>query len=104
MDIQRYHWTYLSESYNILVLDPWKAQGCYDQIADHLGYRLFINHERSVFPDIVAADGTYVARLSIENRGVGRLINNKTVKILMNGGGREHEILIEDPSADLRKV
>lgn len=103
-EIQRFHWTYLSESYNKEVLDPWKAQGCYDQIADHLGYRLVINHQQSQFPQFVSKNGNYVAKLSIENKGVGRIINNKTVKIVLNGGGVEHEFLINDPSADLRKA
>ena len=104
-DLARYHWTYLSESYNELVLDPWKEQGCYDTIADHLGYRLLINYQDSVFPDTISRDDSrYVARIVIQNIGMGRIINNKTLKIVFTRNEIRSEFLITDPSADLRRV
>ena len=105
IDLERYHWTYLSESYNKLVLDPWKDQGCYDTIADHLGYRLVINYQDSVFPDTIARDDSrYRAKIVIQNIGMGRIINNKTLKIVFMRNEMRNEFLITDPSADLRKV
>jgi len=105
VDLSRYHWTYLSKSYNKLVLDPWKEEGCYDTIADYLGYRLVINYQVSVFPDTIArGDNRYLARIVINNIGMGRIINNKTIKIVFTKDELKNEFLITDPTADLRKI
>ena len=86
------------------VLDSWKAQGCYEKIAEHLGYRLVINHQLSEFPETVAGNGRYGAKLNIQNIGVGRIINTKSVKIILTANEVQTEFLINHPSADLRKV
>ena len=45
-----------------------------------------------------------MARLNIQNIGVGRVINQKTVKVIFTGNGVKTEVLITDPTADLRTV
>jgi hypothetical protein len=103
-DIERYHWTYINDYWHPGVLESWKAQGCYEKIADHLGYRLVINHQLSEFPETVSANGRYLAKLNIQNIGVGRIINTKSAKIFFTANGLQTEFLINHPSADLRKV
>ena len=39
-DMEDYHWTYLNSAYNTEVIDRWKKNGCNDQVADRLGYRI----------------------------------------------------------------
>ena len=63
-----------------------------------------INHQLSEFPETVAANGRYVAKLNIQNIGVGRIINTKYVKIILTANEVQTEVLINHPSADLRKV
>ena len=41
-DMEKYHWTYLNIGYNTSVLSRWKTQGCYNDVAKRLGYRIVL--------------------------------------------------------------
>ena len=87
------------------MLDPWQEQGCFDTIADSLGYRLVIDYPASMFPTTIARDDSnYLARIVIKNIGMGRIINNKSLKIIFIRNEVRDEFPITGPSSDLRKV
>ena len=102
-EIQRYHFSYLNDDYHPDVLDDWKDQGCYNKIADNMGYRLHINYDSSSFPEVLPDSGVYKASVKIENTGVSRILNKKSCKILFIGLD-EFEFPLDDSSTDLRKV
>ena len=99
-EIKRFHFTYLNSGYHPDVYDDWKKGGCYNKIADNLGYRLRIDFQGSILPEVLPKDRQYQARIKIENIGVSRILNKKTTKILVKGA-KDHEFQLSD---DLRMV
>ena len=99
-EIQKYHFTYLHDGWNPDVYDDWMDDGCYDKIADNMGYRLHINFDESDLPDVLPNDGRYRASIKIENTGVSRILNEKKTKILLQGS-HDYEFELSD---DLRMV
>ena len=42
--LKNFHWAFLNDKYNPDVIQRWKEEGCYDEIAKKLGYRLVLQN------------------------------------------------------------
>jgi len=81
VELERFHWTYLNTDYHPAVLAGWAAEGCRDEIARRLGYRL-----RLVSADLPAtafAGGALPIQLDLENVGFAAPINPRPVVLVL---------------------
>jgi hypothetical protein len=46
LELKAQHWSQLNNDYNLDVLNLWRSQGCYPQIAERLGYRFRLTRAR----------------------------------------------------------
>ena len=80
-ELARFHWSYLNTDYHPEVLAGWAAEGCRDEVARRLGYRL-----RLVSADLPAtafAGGALPVRLALENAGFAAPINPRPVTVVL---------------------
>ncbi len=81
-EMERFGWDYLNLDFYYEVLDSWRAQGCFDEIADRLGYRFELHgveHEGG----LLHPGETLALRLGISNTGFGKLYNPRPLQIVL---------------------
>ncbi len=61
------------------VIDGWKTAGCYNKIANLMGYRFQLVN--GTFPSSVARGASYCATINIKNTGVAPLYNARPVQV-----------------------
>jgi hypothetical protein len=91
-ELRAQHWSYLNRAYNTDVLDGWQAQGCFDEVAAGLGYRLLataMDHTA----EVVAGETLY-ARISVRNQGFAAPYNPRPVVAVLRGAGLRLELPI----------
>ncbi|WP_141733271.1 DUF4832 domain-containing protein [Oligoflexus tunisiensis] len=64
-DMERLGMSYLNTGWNAKVLDRWKTEGCYDEVATRLGYRFILESAKAV----VSPDHKLTLDLKIRNDG-----------------------------------
>jgi hypothetical protein len=76
-ELARLHWSFLNALYHEKVLATWRMQGCYDEIARDLGYRLELT---SVSVDEhVVAGGVLHLTVHLANTGYAAMFNARPV-------------------------
>jgi hypothetical protein len=78
------HWTHLNSAYHPDVLASWQDDGCYDEIACRLGYRLAVTQLRWTAS---AADGVVVS-LELINDGFAAPVNERPLRLVLDGPER----------------
>ena len=96
-DVADYHWTYLNSGYNTSVLNRWKTTGCYDEIVNHLGYRLVLLD--SYHTENPEAGKQFDLAIRIQNRGYDAPMNPRNATLVfVDGSGKKSEFpLGSDP-------
>lgn len=91
------HWSQLNADYRRGVLDRWKREGCYREIARRLGYRFRMLS--SSYPPLVKRGELLRARISLTNEGFAAPYNPRAVElVLRNASGSVVRLTIpEDP-------
>jgi hypothetical protein len=84
MEMARLHWSYLNALYNPDVLSGWTAQGCMDEVAATLGYRLVLVD--ASYSSAVAPGGVVSVALTIRNDGWAALFNARPVEVVLDDG------------------
>ncbi|MBO4466409.1 MAG: DUF4832 domain-containing protein [Bacteroidales bacterium] len=79
----KHHMTYLNDDYHKSVLNRWKEDGCYDEIAFRMGYRLHIDRG-FVTPEPAKGKELRVA-LQIHNEGFAAPMNPRKVELVLTG-------------------
>ncbi|HYX32933.1 MAG TPA: DUF4832 domain-containing protein [Oligoflexus sp.] len=64
-DMKRLGMTYLNTGWNTAVLQRWKDEGCYEEIASHLGYRFILQGASAA----LTADKNLSLQVTIQNDG-----------------------------------
>lgn len=97
-ELDELHWSYLNVAYHPEIIARWQQEGCYDQIAQRLGYRLFLidgAYDKAVQP------GHQLAfTLRLENRGWAAPFNPRPVELVLRDertGARYTAELPDDP-------
>jgi hypothetical protein len=83
-ELRAFHASFLNGSFYRPTLDGWKRQGCYDEIARTLGYRLELEH--GDWPEQVSAGGALRVSLHVTNRGMAPLMNARPLYIVLDDG------------------
>ncbi|WP_457628792.1 DUF4832 domain-containing protein [Oceanithermus sp.] len=97
-EVERAHVDYLNADYHPEMLDGWKRDGVYDEIAARLGYRLVVEEAAWTAPS--AKEG-WKFRLTVRNDGFGRLKRNYDAILVL----AQEEVTKELPlNFDLRQV
>ncbi|XP_046633549.1 uncharacterized protein LOC124312970 [Daphnia pulicaria] len=79
--INKQRFSYLNVEYHPTVINGWKTAGCYNQIANLMGYRFELIN--GTFPSLVTRGQTYCATVSIKNTGVAPIYNPRPVQVIL---------------------
>lgn len=94
-DVKNYHWTYLNNNYNRNVLNKWKEGECYDEIIDHLGYRLAV--KKAWMSKEPKAGESFSLFLRMENSGYCAPVNPRAAELVfVDGAGKKTVIPMPD--------
>jgi hypothetical protein len=89
-ELRRLHWSFLNALYHEKVLATWRMQGCYDEIARDLGYRLEL---ASVTVDEkVPAGGILHLTVHLANTGYAAMFNARPVYVTIGDWRYQTEI------------
>jgi hypothetical protein len=80
-DLAQFHWSYLNSNFYAADLNRWKTEGCYDAIADKLGYRLQLIS--STLPTEVRSGSEYKGSFTIQNLGYASPFNRRNLQVVL---------------------
>lgn len=80
-ELRRFNWQIISGTWYEPVLDRWKREGCYDEIARRLGYRFRL--VRAVIPEQLSRGGRLQVGLEIANDGFANPVKPRGVQIVL---------------------
>jgi hypothetical protein len=80
-DLSRMRWSTINTDYQPVVIDLWKAQGCYAEIARRLGYRFRL--VGAEVPSTAAAGAVLRVRVGIANDGWAAPYNARGVELIL---------------------
>ena len=80
-ELEMFHYTYLNSGYHQDVIGSWKTDGCIDEIAARLGYRILL--KTGSFGEGSSPGGTLPFSISLENRGYAAPINKRPVQLVL---------------------
>src|SRR5262249_27203248 len=72
-ELARHHFSFLNRDYHKDVVDSWRADGCYDEIACRLGYRFVV--EGFAVPKSARPGGVLPISITMFNDGYARAVN-----------------------------
>jgi hypothetical protein len=81
VELGRLHWSFLNALYHQAVLERWKVDGCYLDIARHLGYRLELT--AATFDRSVAPGGVLHVSIHLHNTGYAAMFNARPVYVTL---------------------
>ena len=80
-EIERLHWTQLNAAYHPGVIDRWRREGCFDQIAKRLGYRLRL--VSASLQSTVRTGARLTGTFTIANDGFAAPYNERSVELIL---------------------
>ena len=93
-----YHWSFLNLDYHPEVINNWKADGCFGEINQDLGYRFVL--QRGIFSDQVQKGGSFNVELKLVNNGWAGLFTETKVEFVIRNIESQKEygfIVADDP-------
>jgi len=81
-ELRRLHWSFLNAQYQPDVIAVWRAQGCFDQIADDLGYRLELTSIS--YSKQAIAGGPLDVTIRMRNTGYAPMFNARPVYLMID--------------------
>ncbi len=91
------HWSSLNVDYHPDVLEGWRAEGCFEEIAQRLGYRLRLIEAEA--PPTAEAGDSWTVHLTLINEGFAAPYNPRDFELWLEGedGARHPLELLETP-------
>jgi hypothetical protein len=80
-DLAQFHWSYLNSNFYLPDLNRWKREGCYNAIANKLGYRLQLIS--STLPTEVRSGSEYKGSFTIQNLGYASPFNRRNLQVVL---------------------
>lgn len=80
-ELARQRYTYLNFSYHPQVISKWQTNGCFDEIARRLGYRLALNEVR--YPESVDRGSSLSLKLKLTNTGFATPLNPRSLYVVL---------------------
>jgi hypothetical protein len=94
-ELELLHWNHLNLGYHPDVIAGWQADGCFDQIACRLGYRLAVRELQ--WAAKAAAGGALPVSLRLYNDGFAAPVNRRPVILVIDGPQRMEAPIDVDP-------
>ncbi len=79
-EMEKYHWSYLCNSYHPDVLGSWIASGHMDEIKRRLGYRIAL--DKAILTQEPKAGEAYQAEITLHNSGFAAPANKRDVELI----------------------
>ena len=95
-ELARLHWNSLNTGWFTGVIQTWKAQGCWWQISQRLGYRLALTSAQA--PNLVTAGGSLHLRLTIRNSGFAAIHSARPVELVLRSAATGTQRSISVPA------
>ncbi|MDC0672064.1 DUF4832 domain-containing protein [Nannocystis radixulma] len=92
-ELALHHWTHLNSAYHPDVLDSWQADGCYDEIACRLGYRLAVLALH--WTESAVAGETVPVSLELVNDGFAAPVNPRPLVLVFQDAAGFSETVAE---------
>jgi len=83
--MEKYHWSYLCDSYEPTILGSWRIDGYMDEISRRLGYRFVL--DKAYLTQEPKADSVFTARMTLRNVGFAAPVNKRDVELIFVSGG-----------------
>jgi hypothetical protein len=80
-ELKRFHFTYLNSEFDMSALNKWKSQGCYNEIAQKLGYRFEL--KSSKIASSTKAGQPFDASFVVKNVGYASVMNARAVTLVL---------------------
>ncbi len=80
-ELRRFNWQVISGTWYEPVLDRWRSEGCFNEIARRLGYRFRL--VRAIIPEQLSRGGSFKLGLEIANDGFANPIRPRHVQIIL---------------------
>ncbi len=84
-ELSAQHWSQLNSDYQHGVLQRWKREGCYSEIATRLGYRFRLL--RSTYPASATRGSVLHARITLVNDGFAAPYNPRELELVLRARG-----------------
>jgi hypothetical protein len=91
-EMERLHWMAMENEWasGQVIVDKWRAQGCYDEIAERLGYR-FVIEDFLIRTDVSPGEVVPV-RLRLRNDGFARMFHERAAYLVLDDGANRFDI------------
>lgn len=99
-EMEKYHWSYLCNSYHPDILSEWVEDKHYDEIDRRLGYRLAL--EQVVLTEEPKAGQPYTVFCMLHNSGFAAPMNKRDVELVFVNANNPDEKYVYPQSADPR--
>lgn len=83
-ELARFRWSFYNQFWHPDVWTQWGAEGCRDEIAKKLGYRIVL--DEATFAKAVPPGGVLPLKLKVRNVGYAPMFNPRPVKIVLDDG------------------
>lgn len=91
-ELNRFKWDYLNHDFWRPLIDQWRAQGCYPEIRQRLGYRLRLIE--AAISRQTSQGGSLALELQITNDGFGKVYNPRPMEVVLRHTGTRSEHVI----------
>lgn len=98
--MEKYHWSYLCNSYHPGVLGSWVTDGHYDEIKNRLGYRFVL--DKAYMTQEPKAGEQFEAKINMHNEGFAAPVNKRDVELIFVSGGDNPKKFVYPQSEDPR--
>lgn len=100
-EMEKYHWSYLCNSYHPDIIAQWITDGHYDEIKRRLGYRLVL--EKMILNEELKSGGTLEARCTLHNSGFAAPMNKRDVElVLVSANDKSKKFIFPQKDVDPR--
>lgn len=80
-ELRFFHFTFLNNRYHPTVLQGWRTEGCYDTIAQNLGYRIIL--VSSYFPDNITVGSNMSFQVTVRNDGFAAPVTKMLLNLVL---------------------
>ena len=99
-EMEKYHWTYINNTYNLSVLNSWEEDGSMKEIKRRLGYRFVLD---KAFPTQTPKAGElYSVVMTLRNVGFASLHNPRGVELILINKDNPEEKYVYPQQVDPR--
>lgn len=99
-EMEKYHWTYICNSYHPDILSSWVSSGHYETIKRRLGYRIAL--DKAILTQAPKAGEAFQAEITLHNSGFAAPANKRDVELIFVSTTNPEEKYIYPQTEDPR--